>query len=69
MHAFLSAWNDAFAAVRSSGVRDSTALFVRSAERLGDRVPGVSCDATRLGAGALLWQPPGGVPASHGCAL
>jgi hypothetical protein len=68
MHALLAAWTDAFDAVRSSGVRDSAALFVRSAEQLAERVPGISCDATLLGAGALLWQPPGGVPSSDDAA-
>jgi hypothetical protein len=59
---FLTSWTDAFSAARSTGLCESAALFALSAQILASRMPGIVCDAALVERGALLWQPPGGVP-------
>ncbi|HET6334234.1 MAG TPA: hypothetical protein VFG30_13520 [Polyangiales bacterium] len=62
MHGFFEAWTQAFAAARSTGLCENAALFALSAQLLASRVPGIVGDAALHATGALLWQPPGGVP-------
>jgi hypothetical protein len=64
MHAFFAAWNDAFAAVRSTGLCENAALFALSVQLLATRVRGIACDAALVASGVLLWQPPGGIPSA-----
>jgi hypothetical protein len=59
---FLTSWTEAFAAARGTGLCESAALFALSAQILSSRLPGIVCDAALIERGALLWQPPGGVP-------
>lgn len=62
---FLTIWTDAFAAARSTGLCESAALFALSAQILSSRLPGIVCDAALVERGALLWQPPGGIPSAR----
>lgn len=62
IHAFFTAWSDTFTAARSTGLRENAALFALSAQLLSRRAPGIVCDAALVASGALLWQPPDGVP-------
>jgi hypothetical protein len=62
IHAFLSAWTEAFDAARSTGLCEPEALFALSAQLLSTRLAGIACEADLRSIGALLWQPAGGVP-------
>jgi hypothetical protein len=62
IHAFLRRWTDAFHAARSTGLCEPEALFALSAQLLSARLAGIVCEAGLQSIGALLWQPPGGVP-------
>lgn len=62
IHVFLTAWTDAFQTARSTGLREPAAIFALSAQILATRVSGIAYEAPLLSLGALLWQPPGGVP-------
>lgn len=58
---FLFAWRAAFEARRAQGERSPVQLFVSSAERLAQQIPGIVLDPALLTRGCLLWQVPGDV--------
>ncbi|HKU37178.1 MAG TPA: hypothetical protein VJR89_03505 [Polyangiales bacterium] len=64
IHAFFSAWSDAFEAARSTGVRESSALFALSALALSSRLSGIVCEPALIESGTLFWRPPDGVPSA-----
>ena len=65
IHAFFDAWSEAFAAVRSTGIREETAVFALSALGLSNRMTGIVCDAALIERGTLLWRPAHGVPSAY----
>jgi hypothetical protein len=62
IHAFLTQWTEAFHAARSTGVCEPETLFALSAQLVSMRLAGIACEARLWSLGALLWQPPGGLP-------
>ena len=62
VHAFLATWTRAFDAARSSGLRESSALFALSALLLARELGGIAHDPALIARGVLLWEPPDGVP-------
>lgn len=64
IHAFLTAWTDAFRVVRSAGLRDAATMFTESALLLAASQPGIADDPALITQGTLVWQPPGGTPAA-----
>jgi hypothetical protein len=65
IHAFFDAWMAAFAAVRSTGVREPSAVFALSALALSNQMTGIVCDAALIERGTLLWRPACGVPSAY----
>ncbi len=62
IHAFFTAWTQAWEQARAHGAWEPKHSFTEGALRLAQATGEVSTDAWLLERGYLRWQPPGGVP-------